>query len=504
LNIGIDLGTTFSLVGYLNPQGIPTLVPDLSKASEYRTPSVVSVREGRAYAGTLLEEMLLDEPGMPITRGFKQLMGSTTPAFQDELGRNWPAEAVSAVILKKLLRDVDGHCAETIDHCLITVPANFNDSQRKAARAAAQLAGLSKVTLLEEPIAAAAFYGYSERDAEQTLLVYDFGGGTFDATVLQISSGRLFVLATEGANQLGGRHLDQALVDLVAADFQRRHGSNPLQDPAAVETLRRFAESAKIALAQPGRAPMRKTLLLAGKVSELSLAADQIERLVIPFVEATLEVCRRCLEGAGLGWKQIDRILLVGGSSLLPQVGRSLSAASGQPAAAMICKQPHHAVAYGAALLADAPASAAGDGGMPHHAVAPYHLGLRVRDAATGGTKIEVLIKRNTPLPTRAVATFYTTRPEQNRLIFDVVQSKGEAELAASLGVFAFGPLRHPRKNYPVELSLAYDEEGLVKVTARDMLTGEALERDLAHEDDPDLARVAVGRALLQSVIVSA
>ena len=504
MNIGIDLGTTFSLAGFLNPQGVPTLVPDFNHATTYRTPSVVCIRDGQAQVGNLLEELLLDEPGLPITRGFKQLMGSDTPAYRDEQGRQWPAEAVSALILKKLLRDVDSHCGEAIEHCLITVPANFNDAQRKATRIAAQLAGLSRISLVEEPIAAAAFYGFSERGAEQTLLVYDFGGGTFDATVLQISAGRLYVLATEGENQLGGCHLDQALTRLVANDFQRRHGQDPLQDAAAAETLRRFAESAKIGLSQPGRGPMRKTLVLAGRVSEVSLAADQIDRLVAPFVDNTLEVCRRCLDGAGLGWNQIDRILLVGGSTLLPQVGRALSQASGKPQSAMICKQPHQAVAYGAALLAEAFADSDAADAAPHCAVAPYHLGLRVRDPITGGSKIEVMIKRNTPLPTRAVATFYTTRPEQTRLIFDVVQSKGNNELAASLGMFAFGPLRNPRKNYPVELTVAYDAEGLVKVTAKDMVTGVALERDLAQQDDPDAVRYALARKLVQAVGISA
>lgn len=501
MNIGIDLGTTFSLACYLNPQGVPTLVPDSRQATLYRTPSVVSVHSRRAYAGGVVEDLLLDEPGLPITRGFKQLMGSDAPAYRDDEGNHWSPEAVSALILKKLLADVDEHVAEDIEHCLITVPANFNDAQRKATRTAGQLAGLRQVSLIEEPIAAAAYYGFTERDAEQTLLVYDFGGGTFDATVLEISAGRLFVLATEGDNQLGGRHLDQALAELVAADFQRRHGVDPLADPASAEQLRQFAENAKIGLSQAGRGQMRKTLALAGKVNEVSLAADQIDRLVTPFVEQTLAVCRRCLDGAGLGWGQIDRILLVGGSSLLPQVTRGLTAHSGKPASHMICKQPHQAVAFGAALLSDALAQDSAAQAAPHLAVAPYHLGLRVRDA-TGGVRIEVLIKRNTPLPTRATATFYTTRADQTRLIFDLVQSKGDDAAALSLGHFAFGPIRHPRKNYPIELSVAYDVEGLVKVTAKDMVTGEALQRDLAGSDDPDLARLAAGQALLQRVVI--
>ncbi len=501
MNIGIDLGTTFSLASYLNAQGVPVLVPDFHQATLYRTPSVASIRGGQAHVGHALEEKLLDEPGLPICRGFKQLMGSLTVAYRDDEGRHWSAPALSALVLKKLLNDVEGHCAESVEHALITVPANFNDAQRKATQMAARLAGLSSVSLIEEPVAAAAFYGFSERDAEQTLLVYDFGGGTFDATVLQISQGRLYVLATDGDNQLGGRHLDQALVQLVAADFQRRHGIDPLQDAAAAETLRRFAEAAKIGLCQPGHGQMRKTLVLTGKVSEVTLSADQLERLVAPLVAATLQSCARCLEGAGLGWSQIDRILLVGGSSLLPQIGRALLQTSGKAPAALICKQPHQAVAYGAAILAEALAHQAISGEAAlHHAVAPYHLGLRVREANGQGVRVEVLIKRNTPLPARHTATFYTSRSDQTRLIFDIVQSKGDNAIDASLGMFAFGPLRSPCKNYPVELSVAYDAQGLVRVTAKDMMTGETLQQELANSENPDMAGLTTARTLLDSV----
>jgi molecular chaperone DnaK len=380
------------------------------------------------------------------------------------------------------------------------VPANFADAQRKATLGAAALAGLQHVSLIEEPIAAAAHYGHSRRDAEQTLLVYDFGGGTFDATVLHIADGRLYVLATEGDSQLGGRLVDQRLVDQLHADVRRRYGVDLSNDPAAQEVLRRFAEAAKIALSQPGQGVMRKTVVVGGRACELSLSPQQVQSVVQPVVEATLAACERGLEGAGLGWGQMEHVLLVGGSSLLPAAGRALAAASGKPASALVPRQPHQAVAFGAAVLAEASVAEGASLEPVHQGVAPYHLGLRVRDATTGEARVQVLVKRNSPLPARATTTVYTNRAEQTRVILEIVQSKGERDAEQRLGYFAFGPLRAPRLNYPVEITLAYDAEGLVRVTAKDLVTGDALQREMSAGSDGDVQRLQQGRACIAAV----
>jgi molecular chaperone DnaK len=501
MKLGIDLGTTFSLAAVLNAQGVPVLVPDRQRGAELRTPSVVHVSGNDALVGLALEDLLAEDASLPIARGFKRSMGEVEPAYLDGEGRAWDAESLSALVLRKLMNDVEAFAAEEIDDCVITVPANFNDAQRRATQLAARLAGLPRVHLIEEPIAAAAFYGFSEKCAEQTLFVYDFGGGTFDATVLQISQGRLYVLATEGSNTLGGRRIDAALAAQLAHNISARYGFDPLHSLAGAEMLRSFAEDAKISLSRPGRGVLRKTLLLGGKVVDVALSPEQVKHLITPIVEETFAVSRRCLEGAGLSWNQIDALLLTGGSSLLPQVAQRLRQESGKPAEALNCRHPHQAVAYGAALVAAL--SSAPSEAQPLNAVAPYHLGLRVRDAATGRDRIEVMIKRNSPLPATHTATFYTTRPEQTRLVLDIVQSKGEGELVASLGHFAFGPIRRPRKNYPVDITLAYDTEGLVRVTARDLVTGDALARELAGGDSPELARFSHARGMLQRVVVN-
>jgi molecular chaperone DnaK len=505
MKIGIDLGTTFSLACYLNARGIPTLVPDAQFDTQFQTPSVIHISQGRATVGHMLEELLAQEPGLSNARGFKAQMGRNAPVYQDDKGQGWDAMALSALVLQKLARDTRLHCGEPITQALITIPANFDDTQRKATQLAATLAGIGQVTLVEEPIAAAAFHGFSERDQEQTLLVYDLGGGTFDATVLQISQGRLYVLATEGHNRLGGLGVDAALVQLLAERFERQQGLNPMADAAAAEALRRFAVQAKLELSQGRRTALRKAVVLGGRVGELGINLDQFEAVVQPVVAESLRVCESCLQAAALGWGQLDRILLVGGSSLLPQVGRALALASGQAASALLSRHPHQAVAYGAGLLAHAQGTWAPDGGSSPDAalqqtVAPYHLGLRVRDPATGRPTVQVLIKRNTPLPAQHTAVFYTSRADQTRLVFDVVQGKTEHDVQASLGRFIFGPLERPQRNYPVELTVGYDAQGLVRVQAKDLITLRSLQRDFSDSQDTDLAALSHARELLASL----
>lgn len=498
MRIGIDLGTTFTLTSHLNAQGVPALVPDLHYPNEYRTASAVHIEGDTALVGRAIEEALLEDATLPVARGFKSGMGRDASAWVDRAGRAWTAEQLSAVVLRKQLRDVDAHLGEDVDLAVITVPANFSDQQRKATQLAARLAGLPSVHLIEEPIAAAAFHGFDARGAEQTLLVYDFGGGTFDATVLHIAGGRIYVLATDGHNELGGRRIDSAIMQLVQDEARRRHGIDLGADHAGLELVRRHAEEAKVMLGQPGRTMIRRTLLAGGRALDFMISRDMLDQVVRPLVEESMAICERCLEGAALNWGLIDRVLLTGGSSLLPQVHQRMIEATGRGGDFLHSRHPHQAVAYGAALIAEA--HAAGAGNEPTIAVAPYHLGIRVRDPATGADRIEALVKRNTPLPARHTATFYTSRADQTRIILDIVQSKGPADPVHSLGVIAFGPLRRPQRNHPVEVTLGYDAEGLVRITARDPVSGEALEREFSGGGDAALAQLQAGRGLVQGL----
>lgn len=485
LYLGIDLGTTYSLVAYMNDHGQPTLFPDFHDANEFRTPSVVHIGDEGCFVGGSLEEMLDDEPELSQARFFKLAMGETKAVYQDHRQRDWWPQSLSALVLKKLLTDVEAFAHDEVAGVLITVPANFNDAQRRATREAAQMAGISRVKLLDEPVAAATFYGFNHKGSEQTLFVYDLGGGTFDASILQVGDKGLYSLATEGSNQHGGMRVDQFIVDFILDEYQRQYGSRP-SDPTTLMTLRRFAHDTKLTLVKPGKTRVNKTLVIAGKTLDFVLTRDLFNQMIDHFIDETIAVCERCLAAAGLEWSFIDTILLTGGSSLLPLVPEKLSLASGRPKDQLVCKQPHQAVAYGAAILA---AQQFGSGGTTKklQSICAYDLGIRVM-GPNNQPAVKVLVSKNTPVPAAATTTFYTNRADQTRLIIEAVQQRDteQGKEENSLGYFAFA-IENPRAGYPVEIQLAYDLEGCVVITARDPETklqiAQVMDKDIEAMD---------------------
>jgi molecular chaperone DnaK len=499
--LGLDLGSTAALASFVTPQGVPTLVPDARQAGEFRTPAVVHLEGDVALVGLAAEAALLDAPGAPAARGFKWALGSGKAMVVDERGRRWSSEGLTALMIRKLLMDLEAAESESAECVAVAVPASFSESQRQATRMAAQMAGMSKVVLVDEPVAAAQFYGLNRGSAEQTVMVYDFGGGSVDATVLHVADGKLTVLATEGNPELGGLKVDAVIADLIAREFRRAHGVDPSTDAASREQLRRSAEELKLALLVGGRGHVRKTLLLAGRALDFALTRDQFNQLTQGLVDESVATCQRSLHAAGLEWPAVDRIFLTGGSSQLPTVSRRLAMASGRTVEELHSRQPYSATAYGAALVAESGSQDARH--MALNSVAPCHLGLRVRDPLTGQPRFEPLIKRNTPLPATHTATFYTTRPDQTRIILDIVQSKDGESIVDSLGLIAFGPIRRPQKNYPVEVTVGYNAEGIARVQARDPVSGETLERSLLDSSDPNAARLAQERAWLEGISIN-
>jgi molecular chaperone DnaK len=498
MNAGIDLGTTYSLVAHVNAHGQPAVFPDAQDASLFRTPSVVYVGAEGCFVGEAAEQLLEDSPQLAAVRFVKARLGDRAWRHRDALGRDWSAEALSALVLRKLLRDARAHSADDVDLAVLTVPAQFNDEQRRATLRAASLAGLGRVRLVEEPVAAASFIGEGEA-GERTVLLYDFGGGTFDVTLLHASKGGLRVLATDGISRLGGRDLDQEIARLVAAEFARRHGADPLGDPASAQLLRRAAEQLKIRLARPGVAHARQAVLLLGRPHEVTLMRAEFDALAGAAVARTIECCERCLEAAGLSWAAVDRIALAGGSSQLPQVAAELLRVSGRARSQIVSRQPHQAVAFGAAVLAGRIAAAAGEDGL--HAVAGADVCLRVWDRVRQCPSLDMLIARNTPLPTTYRRTFYTNRVDQRRLVLEMVQRRGMPPEESSLGLMAFGPIETPARSHPIEVVVELQSDGLVRVRATDLASGHEMARSFDESGDAG----AIGpdqRQLLESVFL--
>jgi molecular chaperone DnaK len=499
-HLGIDLGTTFSLVAQVNQHNSAALFPDFHDANAFRTPSVVHVGPDGALVGQTVEDLLEDEPTLPVARFTKLRMGEEEELFRDEGGRSFYPESVSALIMRKLVRDALAFGAEEPRSLVVAVPAQFNDTQRRATRDAALLAGLPTPTLVEEPVAAATYYG-NRAEAEQTIFVFDLGGGTFDATVLQASSEGLYALATEGSNEVGGRVFDEAIMEQVAAAFMKEHNLDPLQDPAARVLLRRFAEQTKLRLSKPGQTKVKKTLLLCGRTADVLVTKKKLAARFSELIDETLKVCSRCLRASGLDWSYMDRVLLTGGSSLIPLVRTKLQAASGKPEQEVFLNQPHQAVAYGAAMVAaQETGEGAADAPKLMQQIASHDLGLRVR-GRDGEPCVKTLIERNTPLPARHTKVFYTARADQTRVILELVQCRADSE--RSLGYFAFGPIRAGQAQYPIEVTVSYTAEGLVRVQARDPRTGQEVSRVMEDSEDGLAPRLSCQRELLQGMRVN-
>lgn len=474
LYLGIDLGTTYSLAAYVTGAAVPALFPDRHDANNFRTPSVLSIGGSTAFVGETVEGLLQENPDALHIRFVKLVMGEGN-RFQDEQKRDWRPEAVSALILKKLLLDVQSFTSEPVGAAVITVPANFSSAQRQATRQAALLAGLPRPLLIEEPIAAATFYGQADIQGEQSLFVYDLGGGTFDVTLLKSTTDGLCVLATEGKHDLGGKTIDEAIMQQVATEYQRQFGQDPREDSTALVQLRRFATEAKLELCQPGRSQVRKSLLLLGRPVDFLLTQLQFNRLIDKLVDETLEVSEKCLGQAGIDWKNVDQILLTGGSSLLPLVRERLAERCARPKEALLLKQPHQAVAYGAALIAQQ-VFGGSKNAVELQRISAWQLGIRVA-GRDGRPAVQVMLDRNKPIPATATTTFNTTRPGQPRMVIEAVQQKAAAEEEKSLGYFIFMLPENCPTGYRVDITLAYDLEGLVTVTARNPQTGQVLKQ---------------------------
>jgi molecular chaperone DnaK len=490
MHLGIDLGTLYSQVARVDAHGNPVLFPDQREAERFRTASVVHVGPDGALVGQAVEDLLEEMPCLRVARSVKQKLGSAEPVLIDHGGQAWLPEGIAALVLKKLRRDVQAYTDEPVESATISVPAHASDLQRRATLRAGALAGFTAVQLVEDPLAAAAHYGTRDAGADRTVLVYDLGGATFGATVLHVGRDGLVALATEGTSDLGGMNFDEAVMGFIADQFRMAHAYDPLQDPAAAGPLRRHAEALKIQVASSAPGVVRTGLLIGGRVQEIVLTRRQLDRIGAPLVERTIAVCEMALRAAGQTWDIVHQIVLAGNSTLLPAVEEAVRRASGKPADRVHRDQPHLAVAYGSALIA---AQQAGQGSPGvcrlRRRITGVDLGFRVIDPVTRATTVDVVIPKNAPIPTCTTTTYFSNRADQKRIMVEVVQVPNSAAPPASLGHFAF-LLEHPRKNHPLEVTLGYDEHGMVTVGARDPETNQGVKQDLG--DLPQRDRMTV------------
>jgi Fe-S protein assembly chaperone HscA len=476
--IGIDLGTTNSLVAYVDERtGLPRAIPD--DAGRVLLPSVVAVTPDGILVGEPARRQLVRRPADTVFSA-KRLMGRGYDDVRDELtylpftvrpgdgvltlvvgGRELTPPEVSAIVLRSLRERAEAHFGETIDRAVVTVPAYFNDSQRQATRDAGRIAGLDVVRIVNEPTAASLAYGL-ERLREGLVAVYDLGGGTFDISILRVKDGVFEVLATNGDTHLGGDDFDRALVGWLLEDIRDRHGAELGGDAEAVQELRLAAEAAKVRLSS--ETVTRLTIPFDDFTYRREITRAELEAVIGPLVERTLGPCRRALADAGLAAADLSEVVLVGGSTRVPLVRRRVETTFGRTPHSHL--DPDEVVALGAAVQAHI--LAGGIRNMLLLDVTPLSLGIE-----TLGGIVSVLIARNTTVPTSARELFTTSVDGQTVVDMHVLQ--GERELAKDCRSLARFELREidpmPAGMPKIEVTFLIDANGILQVEARELRT---------------------------------
>ncbi|MBR4890677.1 MAG: molecular chaperone DnaK [Clostridia bacterium] len=486
--IGIDLGTTNSCVSVMEG-GEPTVIPNAEGGRT--TPSVVAFsKTGERLVGQVAKRQAITNPDRTIM-SIKREMGSAYKADID--GKSYSPQEISAMILQKLKADAESYLGEPVTHAVITVPAYFNDAQRQATKDAGKIAGLEVQRIINEPTAAALAYGM-DKDGDQKIMVYDLGGGTFDVSILELGDGIFEVLATNGNNKLGGDDFDQRIIDYLAQEFQKENGIDLKSDKMALQRLKEAAEKAKIELSGVTTTNINLPFITADatgpKHLDITLTRAKFDELTHDLVEATMEPTKKALADAGLSASQIDKILLVGGSSRIPAVQEAVKNLTGKEPHKGI--NPDECVAVGASIQGGV---LSGDvSGVVLLDVTPLSLGIET----LGGVSTK-LIERNTTIPAKKSQIFSTAADGQTSVEIHVLQ--GEREMAAdnkTLGRFHLDGIPSAPRGVPqIEVTFDIDANGIVHVSAKDM--GSGREQNITITANTNLSDEEIDKAVKEA-----
>ena len=486
--IGIDLGTTNSCVAVIEG-GEPVVIANAEGART--TPSVVAFsKDGERMVGQVAKRQAITNPDRTVA-SIKREMGTAHKVTID--GKSYTPQEISAMILQKLKSDAEAYLGETVTQAVITVPAYFTDAQRQATKDAGKIAGLDVKRIINEPTAAALSYGV-DKEKDQKVMVYDLGGGTFDVSIIEMGDGVQEVLATAGNNRLGGDDFDKRIIDWMVASFKTETGIDLSQDKVAMQRLKEAAEKSKIELSGVTTSNINLPFITADQTGpkhlDLTLTRAKFDELTSDLVEATMGPVRSALQDSGLQIGQIDKILMVGGSSRIPAVQDAVKKLIGKEPFKGI--NPDECVAIGAAIQAGVLGGEVE--GLLLLDVTPLSLGVE-----TMGGVMTKIIDRNTTIPTKKSQIFSTAADNQTQVEINVLQ--GEREFARDnkqLGLFALTGIAPAMRGIPqIEVTFDIDANGIVNVSAKDLGTGK--EQKITISNSTSMSKEDIDKAVKEA-----
>ena len=486
--IGIDLGTTNSCVAVIEG-GEPVVIANAEGART--TPPVVAFsKDGERMVGQVAKRQAITNPDRTVA-SIKREMGTAHKVTID--GKSYTPQEISAMILQKLKSDAEAYLGETVTQAVITVPAYFTDAQRQATKDAGKIAGLDVKRIINEPTAAALSYGV-DKEKDQKVMVYDLGGGTFDVSIIEMGDGVQEVLATAGNNRLGGDDFDKRIIDWMVASFKTETGIDLSQDKVAMQRLKEAAEKSKIELSGVTTSNINLPFITADQTGpkhlDLTLTRAKFDELTSDLVEATMGPVRSALQDSGLQIGQIDKVLMVGGSSRIPAVQDAVKKLIGKEPFKGI--NPDECVAIGAAIQAGVLGGEVE--GLLLLDVTPLSLGVE-----TMGGVMTKIIDRNTTIPTKKSQIFSTAADNQTQVEINVLQ--GEREFARDnkqLGLFALTGIAPAMRGIPqIEVTFDIDANGIVNVSAKDLGTGK--EQKITISNSTSMSKEDIDKAVKEA-----